>query len=118
VTDPNANASAESVADSISGTDGNGNPLPFDQVAMFYDSNLFGLGKDYAFPEVSNTSPSEIDHVTSLAKLWTRSRKMADGNTYDAHDALFTVLKSVLLANPTINNDEPNSVNYKAPTTS
>ena len=116
MTDPNAGASPQSVADSIAGTDGTGSPLPYDQVAMFYDSNLFGLSKDYAFPEGSNTSPSEIDHDTSVAKLWTRKRKMADGNDYDAHDALFTILKSVLAANVHINDDEPNSVNYKAPT--
>lgn len=113
MTDPNVNATAESVADSISGTDGAGNELPYDKVAMFYDSNLFGLPKDYAFPEVSNESASEIDHVTSLAKLWTRTRKISDGNDYDAHDALFTVLKYVLTQNVHINDDEKNSVNHK-----
>lgn len=118
MTDPNINATPESVADQIGGTDGSGNPLSYDEVAMFYDSNLFGLSKDYAFPEGANTSPSEIDHDTSVAKLWTRTRKMADGNDYDAHDALFTILKYVLLQDKTVNDDEIHSVNYKAPTTS
>jgi hypothetical protein len=113
VTDPNANATPQSVADSIAGTDGAGNPLPWRQVAMLYASNLFGLSKDYAFPEGSNTTPSELNHAVTLAKLWTRTRKMADGNTYDAHDALFTILKSVLETNVHINDNEPNSVNYK-----
>lgn len=116
MTDPNANASAESVADSISGTDGNGNALSYDQVAMFYNSNLFGLSKDYAFKEGANTSPSEIDHVTSLAKLWCRNRLMVDGNFYDAHDALFTILKWVLAQDPTINVGEVDSVTPVAPT--
>lgn len=110
--DPNANASPESVADQIAGTDGNGNALSYDQVAMLYDSNLFGLSKDYAFPEGPNTSPSEVDHDNTVAKLWTRKRTMSDGNDYDAHDALFTLLKAQLLLTPNINNDEVNSVNY------
>lgn len=117
MTDPDANASPESIADSLDGIDGNGNPLSFRQVAMLYDSNLFGLGKDYAFPEGSNTTPSVLNHGATLAKLWTRKRTMSDGNDYDAHDALFTLLKVALLANPAINDDEPNSVNYKTPVT-
>lgn len=118
MTDPNANASAESVADSISGTDGAGNALQYDQVAMLYAANLLGLSKDYAYKEGSNTSPSEIDHVTTLAKVLTRTHKHSDGNTYDIWDAAQTVLKYILTLAPTINNDEPDSVNYKPPTTS
>jgi hypothetical protein len=114
--DPNADATAESVADSISGTDGNGVPLAFDQVAMLYAAHILGLSKDYAFAEGSNTSPSEIDHVTTLAKVLTRTHLHVDGNTYDIWDAVQTILKSVLLTNPTINDDEVDSVNYKAPT--
>ena len=114
MTDPNANATAQSVADSIAGTDGLGNALPYALVAMFYDSNMFGRSKDYAFPEGSNTSSSRLDQITSGAKLWTRTRTMADGNDYDAHDALFTCLKWVLSQNIHINDDEINSVNYKA----
>lgn len=116
MTDPNVNASPESVADSLDGIDGSGDPLLFRQVAMLYDSNLFGLSKDYAFPEGSNTTPSVLNHGATLAKVWTRTRKMSDGNDYDAHDALFTLLKVALAANPHINDDEKNSVNYKPPT--
>lgn len=115
MTSPNVNASAESVANEIDGIDGNGNQLPFRKVAMFYDSHLFGRATDYAFPEGSNESASMADHVASEAKLWTRTRKMSDGNDYDAHDALFTLLKIALQANPHINDDEPLSVNYKKP---
>lgn len=106
----------QDVDNALNGTDGT-KALPWSLVARFYDSNLFGRNKDYAFPEGSNTSSSRLDSITSLDKLWTRTRKMADGNEYDAHDALFTILKSVLAANPHINDDDPNSVNYKAPAT-
>lgn len=82
---------------------------------MLYDSNLFGLSTDYAFPEGSNVASDTNDKVTTLAKLLTRTRKMGDKNDYDAHDALFTILKWVLKQDPTINDDEKNSVNYKAP---
>lgn len=115
MTDPNANASAQSVADSISGTDGVGSPLVYDQVAMLYAANILGLSKDYAFKEGPNTSPSEIDHVTTLAKVLTRTHKHSDGNTYDVWDAVHSILKSILLANPHLNDDEVDSVNYKAP---
>lgn len=95
----------------------NGIDRPEARSARFYNSNLFGLNKDYAFPEGSNATPSRLDSITSVDKLWTRARRMSDGNFYDAHDALFTILKAVLQANPHINDDEPNSVNYKKPTT-
>jgi hypothetical protein len=85
-------------------------------VAMLYLANIFGLSKDYAFPEGSNTSPALPDHVTTLAKLLTRTYKHTDGNTYDAWDCLQTITKWVLLQSETINNDEVDSVNYKAPT--
>lgn len=113
MTDPNADATAESVADSISGTDGSGNALSYDEVAMLYAANILGLSKDYAFAEGSNTSPSEIDHVTTLAKVLTRTHTHADGNTYDIWDAAQTILKWVLQQDLTINNDEVDSINYK-----
>lgn len=116
--DPNANASAQSVADSISGTDGNGNPLIYDQVAMLYPANILGLSKDYSFKEGSNTSPSEIDHVTTLAKVLTRTHLHEDGNAYDLWDAVQTILKWVLLQSPIINDTEVDSVNFKAPAAS
>ncbi|RAV17525.1 hypothetical protein DQP57_00430 [Mycobacterium colombiense] len=117
MTDPNVNATAESVSDKIDGIDGDGNQLSYRKVAMFYDSHLFGRAVDYAFPEGANVSSSMCDHAASEAKLWTRTRKMSDGNDYDAHDALYTLLKIALQANPHINDDEPLSVNYKAPAT-
>ena len=93
----------QDVSNAGNGVDGNGNQLPFAKVAMFYESNPFGLSTDYAFPEGSNTSSSRWDQITSLAKLWTRKRTMSDGIQYDAHDALFTILKWVLEQAPTIN---------------
>jgi hypothetical protein len=117
MTSPNVNASPQSVSDKLDGIDGNGNQLPNRQVAMFYDAHLFGLGVDYAFPEGPNESASALDHVASLAKLLTRTKKLADGNDYNAWDAVMTIAKSIVAANPHINDDEPLSVNYKAPTT-
>jgi hypothetical protein len=115
MTDPNAAASPQSVADSIAGTDGSGTALPWAKAAMFYDAHMFGLPKDYAFPETSNTSASRLDQITSLAKLLTRKQKLVDGNDYDAWDCLFTLTKWVLSQNVQINDTEVNSVNYKAP---
>jgi len=113
MTSPNVNATPQSVSDKLDGINGNGQAEPFDIVAMLYDANLLGLSKDYAFPEPPNTSSSVIDHVNTLAKILTRTHKHADGNTYDAWDALQTILKWVLTQNLHINDDEVNSVNYK-----
>jgi hypothetical protein len=79
---------------------------------MLYLANILGLSKDYAFAEGPNTSPSEIDHVTTLAKVLARTHKHVDGNTYDIWDAVQTLLKIALAANPTINDDEVDSVNF------
>lgn len=102
----------QDVVNALAGSDGS-QALPYALVARFYDSNLFGRGKDYAYPEGSNTTSSRLDSITSVDKLWTRTRVMADGNEYDAHDALFTILKWVLKQDLSINDDEVNSVNHK-----
>jgi hypothetical protein len=83
VTDPNVNATAETVSDKLDGTNTDGQILGYRKAAMFYDANMFGLSKDYAFPEGPNTSPSLLDQETSLAKLLTRKQTLADGNNYD-----------------------------------
>jgi hypothetical protein len=104
----------QDVENALNGNNGPGTPaLPWALTAFFYDSHLFGLKKDYAFPEGANVSSSRLDQTTSMAKLLTRARTMPDGNDYDLHDAVFTILKSVLLANPHINDNEPLSVHYK-----
>jgi hypothetical protein len=82
---------------------------------MLFTARMFGLGKDYAFPEAPNVSTSVFDQVTTLAKLQTRTALLADGNTYDVYDMLRTCTKYVLSQNIHINDDEVNSVNYKAP---
>jgi len=105
---------SQDVDNAANGNSGPGTPaLPYALVAMLYDANLLGLSKDYAFPEGSNTSSSRWDHITTLAKVLTRTHTHADGNTYDIWDAVQTILKWVLAQSPTINNDEVNSVNYK-----
>ncbi len=105
-------ADAQSVQDKLDGVI-NGQALPYAKVAMFYEANLLGLAKDYAFPEAANMSPARIDQITSLAKLLTRKHTLPDGNQYDLWDAVFTIAKWVVAANPHINDDEPNSVNHK-----
>lgn len=106
---PNADQNVDNL---MNGSNGSA-ALPEALVARFYDSNMFGRNKDYAYPEGSNVTSSRYDSITSVDKLWTRTRKMSDGNEYDAHDALFTLLKIGLAANPHINDDEKNSVNHK-----
>jgi hypothetical protein len=93
------------------GTDGTA-ALPYALVAMLYDANLLGLGKDYAYPETANTTSSRWDQITTLAKVLTRTHTHADGNTYDLFDAVQTCLKWVLSQNLHINDDEVNSVNH------
>src|SRR5699024_2147883 len=105
-------ADAKTVANQLDGSDGNA-ALPYAIAAMLYDARMFGLSTDYAFPEGANTSSSRLDQVTTLAKLLTRKMKHADGNSYDLFDAIHTVLKHIIKLDPTINDDEINSVNYK-----
>ncbi len=113
MTDPNVNATAETVSDKLDGINIDGQALGYRRAAMFYNAYMFGLSKDYAFPEGSNTSPSLLDQGASLAKLLTRKQTLADGNDYDLWDCVFTITKWVLSADPHINDDEINSVNYK-----
>jgi hypothetical protein len=103
----------QDVNNAANGNSGPGTPaLPFALVARFYDAHMFGLNKDYAYPEGSNVSASRWDSITSLDKLLTRTMKLADGNDYTVWDALMTLAKAEVLANPHINDDEPLSVNY------
>jgi hypothetical protein len=113
--DPNADASPESVADQVAGTNVDGVPLTFEEAAMLYPAHMFGLSRDYAFPEASNTSPGMADHVTTLTKLETRLAELADGNTYDFWDMVRTNTKWILAQDIHINDDEPLSVNYVPP---
>jgi hypothetical protein len=96
MTDPNANATAQSVADQVAGTDGNGNALSFRLVALLQPSEIFGLGSSYPFPEGPNTSPSQLDQTTTLAKILTRTFVASDGKTYDVFDMLATLLEAHL----------------------
>lgn len=102
------------VENAANGNSGPGtSALPYALVARFYDGHLFGRSKDYTYPEASNVSSSRWDSITSLDKNLDRTALLADGNDYDVYDMLRTITKSVLLANPHINDDEPLSVNYK-----
>lgn len=107
----------QDVDNALNGNSGPGTPaLPYALVARFYDGNLFGRNKDYAYPEGPNVSSSRLDSITSMDKLLTRTHKHVDGNEYDLWDAVQTIVKSILLDDIHINDNEPNSVNYKAPT--
>jgi hypothetical protein len=92
-------------------------PLSWALTAVLFPARLLGLSKDYAETESSNVTSSRWDQITTLAKVLTRTHKHSDGNTYDIWDAVHTILKAVLVASPHINDDEVDSVNYKAPTT-
>lgn len=110
----NENADPRTVSDKLDGIDdGTGQALPYRLAAMLYTAHMFGLGKDYAFPEGPNVSSSMPDQVTTLTKLLTRTKKMPDNNEYTLWDAIMTNCKANILANPHINDDEVNSVNYK-----
>jgi hypothetical protein len=109
----NENADPRTVSDKLDGLDdASGQAQPNRLAAMLYTAHMFGLPKDYAFPEGANVSPSMLDHVTTLAKLLTRKQKLADGNEYDLWDCVFTITKYVLSQAPHINDDEVNSVNH------
>ena len=105
----------QDVSNNMNGSSGTA-ALPYALVAMLYDANIFGLGKDYAYPEISNTTSSRYDQITTLAKLLTRKTKLADGNSYEPLDmAADQCAKWVLAQNIHINDDEINSVNYVKP---
>lgn len=104
----------QDVSNNMNGSSGTA-ALPYALVAMLYDANMFGLGKDYAYPEISNTTSSRYDQITTLAKLLTRKIKLADGNSYDLFDMAATNVKWILSQNLHINDDEINSVNYVKP---
>lgn len=103
----------QDVLNLVNGSDGS-KALPEALVARFYESNMFGRATDYAFPEGSNTTSSRSDSITSLDKNLDRCAKLADENVYDAFDMLRTCTKWVLSQNIHINDDEINSVNFKA----
>lgn len=103
---------AASITNKLDGSSGT-EALPWALVAMLYNANILGLSKDYAYVESENTSSSRLDQITTLAKVLTRTHTHADGNTYDTWDAVQTILKWVLKQDPSINDDEKNSVNYK-----
>lgn len=104
----------QDVANHLDGSNGSA-ALPEALVAMLYDANLLGLSKDYAYKEGSNTTSSRYDQITTLAKVLTRTKKHADGNSYDIWDAAQTILKWVLAQDKSLNDDEKNSVNYTKP---
>jgi hypothetical protein len=106
----------QDVLNESNGTDANGNALQYALAAMFFDGHLFGRSVDYAEPEGGNVSASRWDQVTSLAKLLTRTAPLSDKNDYDLWDMVRTCTKFVLAQDPTINDDESLSVNYKGTT--
>ena len=83
--------------------------FPYALAAMLYSANMFGLPTDYAYPEAANVSAAMPDHLTTLAKLLTRTYVQADGMEYDAWDCLQTITKWILKQDPTINADEVNA---------
>jgi hypothetical protein len=101
MTDPNVNATAQSVADSLAGTT-DGTPLSFRLTALLEPSEIFSLSgtvagvTPYPFPEGPNTSPSQLDQTTTLTKILARTFVGSDGKTYDIFDMLATLLEAHL----------------------
>lgn len=96
--DPNANASAQTIADKLDGTI-NGQPLPYDLVDMLRASKLFSLRNgEYPYPEGRNTSASFIDHTNTLTKILSRTYIASDGHEYDVWDMLVVLLEAALKA--------------------
>lgn len=88
--------------------------LPEALVAFLFEAHMFGLSKDYAYPVTPQVQNARWDQITTLAKIFGRKKTFADGNQYDVWDAIMTIAKSIVLANPHINDDEALSVNHKA----
>lgn len=99
----------QDVANQMAGGPPGGPAYPEALAAMLYDSDLFGLGIDYAYKEGSNTTAARYSQITTLTKLLTRTRKHVDGNSYDAWDCLQTIVKYILTVAPDINKDEKNN---------
>lgn len=94
MSDPNINATAESVSDKLDGEVG-GQPLPYDLIDMLQLAELFSLSgtvegvTPVKYPEGENVSSSFIDHVNTLTKIFARVHKsIVDGKVYDPWDAI------------------------------
>lgn len=98
-TDPNVNASAQSVSDKIDG-EVDGQQLAYRLVALLEPSKIFSLNSSYTYPEGPNTSSSALDIITTVAKVLTRTYVASDGKTYDLFDAVMTILESHLTPVP------------------
>lgn len=94
--DPNINATADSVSGKLDGVDQNGARLPYRLVALLEPSGAFSLNTTYPYPEGPNTTSSQLDMTTTLAKVLTRTYKASDGKTYDVFDMLATLLEGHL----------------------
>jgi hypothetical protein len=96
MTDPNINASAQSVSDKLDGII-DGTPLSYREVEFLVPSQIFGLSSSYPFPEGQNgPDSSALDQVCTLAKVLTRTWVGPDGKTYDIWDAVMTLLNAHL----------------------
>ena len=101
MSDPNVNASPKSVSDKLDGLK-DGQPLTYDLIDQLQVAERFSLSgtvpdvTPVKYPEGENVSPSFIDHVNTLGKVFLRLYKAKDGNTYDAWDMLTLVTDYVL----------------------
>lgn len=95
MTDPNINATAETVSDKLDGLQ-DGQQLPYRLVALLEPSAVFSLGTTYPYTEGPNVTSSQLDMTTTLAKVLTRTFTASDGKTYDVFDILATLLEAQL----------------------
>ena len=80
MSDPNANASAQSVADKLDG-EVNGQALSYRLMALLHECSIGSLRNgdgSYPYPEGPNTSSSLLDGFTTLAKIFARTNKGDD----------------------------------------
>jgi hypothetical protein len=76
MTDPNINASPQSVADSLSGTDGGGNALSYREVDQL--AEYAGPGVYFPAESPGQTTTSAFDLITTDAKVGLRLYKGLD----------------------------------------
>jgi hypothetical protein len=100
MSDPNVNATAESVSDKLDG-EADGAQLAYRLMALLQECSIFSLRNGdgtYPYPEGPNVSSSLLDGFTTIAKIVGRTYKASDGNVYDVFDILATLLEAHLKA--------------------
>jgi hypothetical protein len=105
MSDPNVNASAQSVSDKLDG-EVDGQQLIYRMMALLQECNIGSLRNgdgSYPYPEGPNKSSSLLDGFTTLAKIFARTNKGDDPwdaimKTRDAVEALTAQVAAIAAA--------------------